>query len=303
MYRYVAYGLEIASMLLLPDLTAGRNGVDADVEIRQARLNRGRHQTDTDLSYAAVPGEAYIFSEHLGTFRIRDGREIVFDPSPGVEDRLLQSVILGLCLSAILHQRGFFVLHASAVAVGDDVVAFLGEKGRGKSTIAASLYRRGHKLVADDILALDVRPNQRPLVVPGYPQFRLFPDAVLSLGNDPKSLPHFHTETEKRIWPVQHSFLQTPLPLKCIYLLDERGGSGIEIEQVSRQDAVPELMKHTFEPGFLYDTESLQKHLQRCAVLASTVRICWLRPPDALSALPEISARIEEDVACEEHLS
>ena len=91
--------------------------------------------------------------------------------------------------------------------------------------------------------------------------------------------------------------------MKCIYLLDERGGSGIEIEQVSRQDAVPELMKHTFEPGFLYDTESLRKHLQRCAALAGTVRICWLRPPDALSALPEISARIEEDVACEEHLS
>jgi len=41
-------------------------------------------------------------------------------------------------------------LHASAVAAPEGVIAFCARSGTGKSTLAASLHRRGYRLWADD---------------------------------------------------------------------------------------------------------------------------------------------------------
>jgi ABC-type glutathione transport system ATPase component len=76
----------------------------------------------------------------VGAFLVRGGREIMIDAVPGVDARTLRLSLLGPALALVLHQRGRFVLHASTVAVAGSAIAFLGEKGWGKSTIAAALY-------------------------------------------------------------------------------------------------------------------------------------------------------------------
>ena len=74
------------------------------------------------------------------TFLIRGGREIVIDAAPGVEQRLIRLFLLGPALALLLHQRRFLVLHASAVMIDGAAVAFVAEKGMGKSTLAAALH-------------------------------------------------------------------------------------------------------------------------------------------------------------------
>ncbi len=56
----------------------------------------------------------------------------------------------------MLTLRGETVLHASAVAL--DGLAFVGQSGRGKSTVAALLCLDGAELVTDDVLAMDTGP-------------------------------------------------------------------------------------------------------------------------------------------------
>ena len=54
-----------------------------------------------------------------------------------------------------LHAHGDEAIHASAVLLGDAVVAFCGRSQTGKSTVAYGLHRRGCRVWADDTLVFD----------------------------------------------------------------------------------------------------------------------------------------------------
>ena len=71
---------------------------------------------------------------------MRGGQEVIVEPSPDADERAVRLCLLGPIVALIPHQRGRLILHASAVAVGGDAIAFLGGQGWGKSTIAAALH-------------------------------------------------------------------------------------------------------------------------------------------------------------------
>ena len=79
-----------------------------------------------------------LLSLMRGTMAERHGTEIVVDPLPS----------LGMGFGLLLRPRGLVVLHASSVDIDGKAVAFVGNPGRGKSTLALALLEQGHKLVA-----------------------------------------------------------------------------------------------------------------------------------------------------------
>ena len=58
-------------------------------------------------------------------------------------------------LSFSLLSLGYEPLHATAVVVDGEAVAFLGDCGYGKSTLGAAFLARGFPLLTDDVLALE----------------------------------------------------------------------------------------------------------------------------------------------------
>jgi hypothetical protein len=70
-------------------------------------------------------------------------------------DRISERVLLDTVLWTTSLQLGFELLHASAVTTPDGVLAFVADRGGGKSTLAAEFLRRGARLFADDIVALE----------------------------------------------------------------------------------------------------------------------------------------------------
>jgi hypothetical protein len=139
MYRYSVYGLVVRSALPLPELpeaapAVGHGGVGSEVLVHLGPVApRPGTQTPGGFGFWASGDEACHYLENVGAFLARGGHEIVVDPAPGVDDRVLRLSILGPALALILHQRGLLVLHASVVARDGDAVAFLGDNGWGKS--------------------------------------------------------------------------------------------------------------------------------------------------------------------------
>jgi hypothetical protein len=88
----------------------------------------------------------------------------------------------------VVHHEGGVVLHASAVSIGAKVVAFLGPKHVGKSTLAMALVRRGARLVTDDTLVVRLE-GAVALAAPGVQRVRLWPDSARAVGADPVSDP------------------------------------------------------------------------------------------------------------------
>jgi hypothetical protein len=66
----------------------------------------------------------------------------------------------GWVLSFIFEMQGRCILHASAVGVGDGAIAFSGDSGAGKSTMAMMLASDGSPFLSDDVTVID--PNTKP---------------------------------------------------------------------------------------------------------------------------------------------
>ena len=88
-------------------------------------------------------------------FLVEDGRTVRYEMERGATESDVRILLLGTVWAVLGWQRGLLPLHASSVARGPDLHAFVGGSGAGKSTLAAALARHGYPLFTDDILFLD----------------------------------------------------------------------------------------------------------------------------------------------------
>jgi len=119
--------------------------------------------------------------DDTGTFDVGvDGADITWYPLANSSIDLVRVDLLGRVLSLAVHAQGDLSLHASAVEHGGKAVAFLGSKGRGKSTLALSLVGAGARLLTDDTLRL--RLDEPCIATPGLHSARLWDDSANVLG-------------------------------------------------------------------------------------------------------------------------
>lgn len=300
MFSYTAYGLGICSDLLLPEFIA--SDTPPDVLIRRGTVEDAEYEAapieeTVEGYFRLTPDRAFLAWPEVGKFLVTNGSEVIIDPVPGAEESLIRLPLLGAVLAVLMHQRGYFVLHASAVAINGEVVTFLGNKGDGKSTLAATLYEQGHTLMSDDVVAIDLSV-ETPRVIPGFPQFKLWPDAVASLGQDPATLPQLTSGYEKLAHRVRDRFWQDPLPLKRIYLL--ASGEAMAIKPLSPQEMIRGLISHSYMARFgsqILHGKGASSHLLQCTQLATKIPVRSLERPRSLALLPDMVRLIEADLA------
>ena len=202
--------------------------------------------------------------------------------------------LLGCVLGVLLHRIGLFTLHASAVVIGGHVVAFIGEKGAGKSTIAAALYKKGHPLMVDDIVALKKEEGGQFYALPGFPQCKLWPASASALGENITDLARLHPELEKRALRPEIGVQETALPLSQIYVLSE--SNEIEVEKLSLKEAFMYVFMHQYAPRFLGKTEEDLRLFQECQMLLQQVPVFKLNRPKEFSQFSEVLEVLEEHV-------
>ncbi len=293
MFSYVAYGLGIRSEVALPELATGHSDVDVVIRIGSVNTSALPYQAGAEgLRSRSTAGEFCFTYDEVGAFLVRGGREIVVDPAAGTEEQVLRLFILGGAFAALLRQRGFLVLHASAVAVDGVAVAFLGGSGWGKSTTAGALHAHGCDLVADDFVAV-MDSDGTPAVYPGFPQLKLWPAAAASLGTDPELLPRLHPRFEKRARRISAGFAHEMLTLRGVYILGD--SPVLKFERLEPRFALIELLRHSYGARSLY-AEGAPEQFVRLAGLCGKVWVRKLLRPMAIEQLPELACTILEDL-------
>jgi hypothetical protein len=207
------------------------------------------------------------------------------------------SYLLGPVLGLLLRLRGVTCLHASAVSFGDYAVAFVGEQGAGKSTIAAAFARRGHAVLADDIVAL-VERDGLLRVMPAYPYLSLWPDSVEMLYGSAKALPSFSANFEKRMLPLTGSalrFEKESLPLAAIFLLGERSADATAplLETLTPQQSLLSLVANSYATSLLDDDMRIRE-FSLFGRLLSLVPVRRLRPHQDPARIDRLCGRVEE---------
>jgi hypothetical protein len=294
-HAYFAFGMKICSSLALPELQPGQNG-PADLTIRLQPAAPPALPEGRQVALAHYGDVRTLTWLAVGTFRIVGHDVVEVTPAPGVPASLLAFPLLGPVMALLLHVRGLLVLHAGAVEVGGGAAVFLGDKLAGKSTTSAAFVRSGHRLVTDDLLALDFAGGT-PLIQPGFPQLKLDPvGAGDMVAGQAQALPEVMPGLGKRQHRLHGAFSLAPLPPRRLYVLERGGTAGVE--RLPDQEALKALIRYSYLARFPRDVvtpQDLARHMGQCAGLATFAGVSHLCVPDGLDRLAEVVDVVKED--------
>lgn len=212
----------------------------------------------------------------IGDFYIAaDGSDIVIQSPLAQNNAWLVEAVLGPTLTLALALQDTFCLHASAVAMNGQIVAFIGESGWGKSTLTAYLNREcgnDWQFVADDVLPV-ISDGQTAVCLPHFPQLKLPTDQQWSLDRPRR------------------------LPLTAVYLLTppNQADDSIQVKSLTTVDAALALVRHTIAAK-LFDAQLLSQHLAFAATVANHVPVKQLIYPRLYTQLPSVSLALVTDL-------
>ena len=296
-YRFRAYRLLFAAGFPIPEMMTAEAVMPdemPDVLIRPAEFPDSLPDPLERSAVHEVNGEALILRvAGVGRYLVRDGREILIDREPAATDDEVRVYLLGTCIGALLHQRGFLVLHASGVAVDRGCLLFTGESGAGKSTLLAEFLRRDHKMMVDDVCAVRFDPADRPIVVPSYPRTRLWGDAADRFSIDTSQLPRTNPTWDKFERQVSEQFWDQEEPMAHVFHLAGPDSSDeISLQPLEPMEAFRTLVDNTYR-GILLDGMDLRStHFDLASRAARSVQVTRVSRPADTDTVEELATRI-----------
>jgi hypothetical protein len=285
---YLIGGITLFSEIALPELPLiqQQSATAHPVQIRLgavASLLPGAIELDPDCF--ATPAQYLLNIPGVARYLVTDGREIVVDVAAAAPPLDVRGYLLGSIFVVLCQQRGLLPLHASAIAGKSGVVAFLGNSGHGKSTLAAHLAQRGFRVLADDVCLIDATEPNAAMVIPTAPWLKLWRNSLESLGREVEGLDRVFTEDDKYRMPLAP--ILTPEPISRLVFLEANDISSltIRIEEVPRLQAIPLLMNLTHHSYLLEPTGQQEQNFLRCGRVLSQARAYRLLRPWGLTHL------------------
>ncbi|WP_284124781.1 phosphoenolpyruvate carboxykinase (ATP) [Parerythrobacter aestuarii] len=300
-FTYHHSGLLVRSELELPEWHAF--AVEPDDREPDAHIRFA-----SDLGEAAPPdhrpvmeGDALRFSvPDVGTWRIEGGREIAiepFDEPSSIEVRLFT---LGSAWGTLGYQRGWAMLHGSAVMGQQGAVLFCGPQEAGKSTMAAALTVRGLPLVGDDLSrVVPGRTDRATLLHPSSTRHKLWQEAIDTLDLSGRELVQDYFRAEKYHLETSETVaVDRPVPLAAIYALEF--GDELSIERLKGGGAATSVLKETiYRPRFLEAMGRLAEQAVYAAQIAGSVPVYRLTRPRDLALLDDVCERVLAEMRVE----
>lgn len=294
---FSAYRLLFASSFPIPEMVPARPadpGRAPDVRISTADFPDELPDKLGSSAVHEVNARALLLRvSGVGRYLVREGREILVDPDSSATDHDLRVYLLGTCLGALLHQRGFLVLHASGVTTEGGCLLFTGDSGAGKSTLLAEFLSRGRKMLVDDVCAVRFDENGSPLVVPSYPRTRLWADAAERMSVDTSNLPRTKASWDKfeRQVPDQFSDVETPIR-QVFHLTGEGDAYEFSFEPLDSIETFRTLVDNTYR-GVLLDGMDLRpSHFELASRAASSIEVTRVIRPAGADTVAELADHI-----------
>lgn len=278
--RYRIYGQTIASQRELPGLPRADDMAEpADVTLHWEKVPERLAETKVHgACFQAAPGEFLIWREGVAHFHVRGGNAVAIEVDAGASAEKVVQLLLSAPWAARSLLAGLLPLHASAVAMREGAVVFLGGASAGKSEVAAASHARGFGVLADDLTVLRVDTGQ-VTVAPGLPRVQRWPA----------------TNGEARgVLDCSAHASTSALPLAAIYVLDR--GAARAPARLAGPEAIAALLDGVYRPAFVRGLGLERQVLAQAAALAKSARVRRLVVPDGGDPR-DIVARVVEDLA------
>lgn len=298
---YLAFGLAIRSDVPLPELTPIAPVPVPDIQIVLSSSDRPLPTLDQGMiAEFAEDGTHYLAWPEVAAFQFRGEGRVEVHPHPDASMAYLAFPLLGPILGLLLHARGLLVLHASAIEIGGLGAMFVGDKLAGKSTTAAAFLRAGHRLLTDDLLAIDLTDAAAPRILPAFGQLKLSDEAAAAITvRDSEPLPLVYPGFEKRQHRLTNDFRHDSIAPHRLYVL-ERGGEDAGSTRQQGVDALQAIMRFSYIVRFgraALPGKAQAELMRLCARLAGCVHVARLHIPADLDRLDETVALVRSEMA------
>ena len=290
MYSYIAFGLNIFSEIKLPELSEAELAGNYDLYINVAQFTYPKLKT-TQIYRRGIRADfgkdkeenLYLHWENVAGFRANSGKFLTIMPfcdDPNLISLFTVSEALGL----ILFQKNYFLLHASAVQIGDEAWCFMGAPGAGKSTTAAAFIKAGCKLLSDDLTAITFGSNHLPFIIPAYPQLKIWNNTVKGLHYEEKGLQPVSEGINKFSYQPKSGFQHDPVKLGQVFFL-HKARNRKTLQSLSAAEIPTEMLKNFPLPVQLLANEALKRHFLQSFQCAKAAQIWRKKRPDGFSNL------------------
>ena len=214
-------------------------------------------------------------------------------PTPQVSTETIQHLFLNQVVPLALSLQKKLVFHASGVEIDNEAIAFVGQSGMGKSTLAASFASHGFRFLADDGLHLEAKTNQYYVYPSHHPSLRLWEDSLnaLSLSSSNTALAVSYTPKVRILADQQLAYCDDDRPLRCVYFLGKGNADQITIEPVSSRDAMIEMVRHSFLLD-IQEHATLTHHFKQLTMLAKQPIFFRLDYPRCYEVLSKVQTFI-----------
>jgi hypothetical protein len=243
---------------------------------------------DNDGSLAAyggsLGGRHWMVLPYVGSFWFSGNGNVHAFPNEAVGGDVVEDSFRRIVLPMALQATGVEVLHASAVAGANGVVALCAVSETGKTTIAFGLSQRGFSLWADDAVAVRVSADGVDAVPLPF-AMRLRPASAEFFGISPDD--------------VEPPSTPTPGSLATICVLErlsDGDGGPVVIDRLGSAEAFPAVLAHAYSFS-LADDERKRAMVQEYLEVVARVPVLRVRVRAGLERLPEILDEIEAAVA------
>lgn len=284
-HYYTAYGLSIASEVMLPHLTE-THVTRTDLYISRGNVPQSPPPDATKVYRAGLharfaqdqEGRCWLFWPPLLSFLALNGNQLILETTETDEDTV-SLFTLSEALGLILFQKGYFLLHGSAIQIDRKGVVFLGQPGAGKSTTVAAFAQKETKVLCDDLVCIRINESAKPSLIPAFPQIKIWESAVEGLGIDKNELAFVREGVNKFAWSETNTFDEQEVPLEQIYVLEPPLESGNPMQAISKSQVPIELLNHFPLPDGLLSGKALKDYFEKSVVVANSVPVIRMNRP------------------------
>jgi hypothetical protein len=221
---------------------------------------------------------APYYGRHLVSADGRSIRSALPNVSPWRWQRLFFAQTLPLAAAL----QGLEVFHASAVALGGRVAAFVASSGTGKTSVMAHLVALGASFVTDDVLAIE-SVGDSVVAHPGPARLSIEDSEVRRIPDGQRALLGVPIGRSDKLM-IEPEPTKAPLPLAGLYFLKRPAD---DVSRVTINEADTTATRALLGSGFLayLDTpKRLRNHLDVCSAIAERTRLYNVLIPNGARA-------------------
>ncbi len=267
---YHTFGMNIDSAI--PFLDMPQMAGTPDVVIRYGQVPEEIPNAKIKgVRYQAGPGEFLLKVDNVAKYYVSNGSSILVEKEPKAADEEVLLFLMGSAMGALLYQRKILPLHSGAIEVDREAVLFMGRSSIGKSTLAAGFQKRGYQLLADDVCAVTADGKEGAKVIPGFPQLKLWDDALKKLGTKKTGLRRVRLDHDfKKYFVAFDHACPSPRPVRSVFVLNDTNTDRFEVQELKGMDRIEPIINHTYRIRFLEGIGGKKSHFQQCSRLADS---------------------------------